>query len=449
MAQSIGQVIFISGNVKAVDSLGNERELDINSMVYLGETIVTEGTDSRIMMKMDNNQSITLGRNDKLTLDGDIYDPTAMPIQESIASVESIQEALLNDPDFDPTELEATAAGDDNVSDSSAEPIVITHTQQGVEYDFLDTIGVNDEIQAVDDFFANSRQLVEEDLPQTIENDAPTIDVIANDFTEDAGGLTAGVSVAATYSTADAENDAVTVTFNSSSAHYTLGSGVDAGKVLLTQAGIDVINAGGTLDDIDLKVTEDGDASQFGTDLDTPVVTPVNDVPIAFDDNVSMDEDTSVDIDILANDTGLGDAPVTITTVTQGTNGTVAINSDGTIKYTPNTNYSGADSFTYTIADADGETSTATVNLNVIPVADALFPDGDFSVVIGDPVDYDLTGATLTGTTWTTASGITVVGSGDINILNTNNGLGLGVDSHTGTGEEANRIDPGENIKFT
>ena len=38
MAQSIGQVIFISGNVKAVDAAGNERILDINSMV-LQETL--------------------------------------------------------------------------------------------------------------------------------------------------------------------------------------------------------------------------------------------------------------------------------------------------------------------------------------------------------------------------------------------------------------------------
>ncbi|MCK5647375.1 MAG: Ig-like domain-containing protein, partial [Gammaproteobacteria bacterium] len=141
MAQTIGQVIFISGNAKAVDSSGNERVLDINSMVFLGETIVTEGTDSRILLKMDNNQSITMGRNDKLTLDSDIYDPNQLPAEESIASVESIQEALLNDPNFDPSQLEATAAGGNEAGpgDSSTDPIIITHNAQDVEFDFLDT----------------------------------------------------------------------------------------------------------------------------------------------------------------------------------------------------------------------------------------------------------------------------------------------------------------------
>ncbi len=158
MAQTIGQVIFISGSVKAVDSSGNERMLDINSMVYLGETIITEGTDSRIMLKMDNNQSITMGRNDKLTLDEDIYDPNQMPAEESIVSVEDIQEALLNDPDFDPSELEAAAAGGANtLGDSTAEPVLITHNLQDVNFNFLGTDGINIGVNS-DDPFINTNE---------------------------------------------------------------------------------------------------------------------------------------------------------------------------------------------------------------------------------------------------------------------------------------------------
>ncbi len=154
MAQSIGQAIFVSGLVKAVDSSGNERILDINSMVYAGETIVTEGTDSRVLLKMDNDQSITMGRNDKLTLDSDIYDPNQMPAQESIVSVEDIQEALLNDPNFDPSQLEATAAGGGAGApgDSSAEPVLITHDLQSVDFDFLETTGNNDGLTGNDEF---------------------------------------------------------------------------------------------------------------------------------------------------------------------------------------------------------------------------------------------------------------------------------------------------------
>ncbi|MEN9466155.1 MAG: hypothetical protein RL081_156 [Pseudomonadota bacterium] len=53
-------------------------------------------------------------------------------------------------------------------------------------------------------------------------------------------------------------------------------------------------------------------------------------------------------------------------------NGTVVVNADGTFTYTPNANFTGADSFTYTITDADGDTSTATVSFNVGSVDDRL-----------------------------------------------------------------------------
>ena len=41
-----------------------------------------------------------MGRNDKLTLDQDIYDPNSLPAEESIASVESIQQAQDKHPSF-------------------------------------------------------------------------------------------------------------------------------------------------------------------------------------------------------------------------------------------------------------------------------------------------------------------------------------------------------------
>ncbi|KKW68114.1 hypothetical protein AAV94_06430 [Lampropedia cohaerens] len=57
--------------------------------------------------------------------------------------------------------------------------------------------------------------------------------------------------------------------------------------------------------------------------------------------------------------------------------GTVSVDSNGQITYTPKPNYSGADSFTYkTVAD-DGSEVTTTVNITVHPVADAPDMDGD------------------------------------------------------------------------
>ncbi|MGK4567251.1 cadherin-like domain-containing protein [Flavobacterium sp. 3HN19-14] len=61
--------------------------------------------------------------------------------------------------------------------------------------------------------------------------------------------------------------------------------------------------------------------------------------------------------------------------VTQGANGTVTVNDNGTpndptddtVTYTPNANFFGSDSFTYTITDASGDTATATVNVTINP----------------------------------------------------------------------------------
>jgi len=155
MAQAIGQVGFLAGTVKAVDSAGNERVLDINSKVFLGETIVTSGSGSRIMIEFDNQQILTMGRNDSVTLDSDIYnpdyEPTAVEAQESVASIESIQEALLNDPNFDPTQLEATAAGGPTGAggangESSSLPVMVSHIMQQLGFSFKESTGIENEI---------------------------------------------------------------------------------------------------------------------------------------------------------------------------------------------------------------------------------------------------------------------------------------------------------------
>ncbi|KTD52548.1 cadherin-like domain-containing protein, partial [Legionella quateirensis] len=51
-------------------------------------------------------------------------------------------------------------------------------------------------------------------------------------------------------------------------------------------------------------------------------------------------------------------------------NGTVLLNNDGTLSFTPTANYNGSTSFTYTVTSG-GVTETATVNVTVNPVNDA------------------------------------------------------------------------------
>jgi len=96
-------------------------------------------------------------------------------------------------------------------------------------------------------------------------------------------------------------------------------------------------------------------------------VNPVNDVPVAIDDSVTVNEDSTVLIDVLVNDTDIDGDTLSITGFTQGTNGTVAQEGDS-LRYTPNANYNGSDSFMYEISDGNGGIAVATVNITVNPI---------------------------------------------------------------------------------
>ena len=113
----------------------------------------------------------------------------------------------------------------------------------------------------------------------------------------------------------------------------------------------------------------------------TITVSGVNDIPVANDDGATTDQDTPVTVDVRNNDTDSEDGTPLgeITITTQPTNGTVAIDdngtpgdtSDDTVVYTPNPDYIGDDSFTYTINDSEGTPSDpATVTLSVGGVND-------------------------------------------------------------------------------
>jgi large repetitive protein len=72
----------------------------------------------------------------------------------------------------------------------------------------------------------------------------------------------------------------------------------------------------------------------------------------------------------LANDTDANGDTLAVTAVTQPANGTVTFTATG-VSYTPNANFNGTNSFTYTISDGQGGTDTATVAVTVTGVNDA------------------------------------------------------------------------------
>ena len=97
-----------------------------------------------------------------------------------------------------------------------------------------------------------------------------------------------------------------------------------------------------------------------------------NDPPLAVNDSVSTDEDTSVKIHVLPNDSDPNGDPLTTVFGTQPYNGVTSLNADGTFDYTPNPDFAGKDSFVYTISDGNGGIDTATgeyplaISINVL-----------------------------------------------------------------------------------
>ena len=108
-------------------------------------------------------------------------------------------------------------------------------------------------------------------------------------------------------------------------------------------------------------------------------ITPVNDAPVANDDSVNTNEDTAVTINVAGNDTDVDDTLLAVSfepTDTAPSNGAVLLVA-GSVEYTPDPDFFGNDSFTYTVTDAGGLTSSATVNITVTPVSDAPVANDD------------------------------------------------------------------------
>ncbi|WP_256006502.1 Ig-like domain-containing protein [Pedobacter deserti] len=148
-------------------------------------------------------------------------------------------------------------------------------------------------------------------------------------------------------------------------------------------------------------------SSGAGCDLADDVQIVVNSAPVANDDSYRTNLNTAVEMSVLSNDidadgnTTLNLGSIVIKSPPQ--HGTLQINNTtGVITYTPTNNYSGNDTFTYSVKDINGtESNNATVNvaINAKPIGS---PD-IATTLAGSPItvpvqdnDLDKTGVTVT-----------------------------------------------------
>ena len=153
------------------------------------------------------------------------------------------------------------------------------------------------------------------------------------------------------------------------------------------------------------------DDGRGGTDegLVTITVTPAADPadrPVAQDDAFTIDEDNAlIGGSVLADNGNGADSdpngdPLTVSLVTDVTNGTLALNPDGTFDYTPSPDFFGVDSFEYRVDDSNGGIDTATASITVNPVSDpSVANDDSYATGESTPLSVGLANGVLANDT--------------------------------------------------
>jgi VCBS repeat-containing protein len=160
-----------------------------------------------------------------------------------------------------------------------------------------------------------------------------------------------------------------TISFNVTGANTGSGTATTAvdGTAQFTYTGTSVgtdsivacydANANGTCDT--------GDAIASATKIWVP---PPNRDPVAVDDAYTVALNATLIATapgVLGNDSDPDGDPLTVSAHTNPAHGTLTINADGSLAYTPDAAFCGPDSFTYTVSDGRGGSDTATVSITV------------------------------------------------------------------------------------
>jgi large repetitive protein len=306
---------------------------------------------------------------------------TVTPVNDAPVAVDDAFSTNENTP------LNATVAGNDNdVDGPSANYSLVTGTTNGnlvLNTDGSFTYTPNTDFNGSDQFVYS---LCDGGNPDLCDNATVTITVnpvnsapvaVDDNFVTDED-TPLNASVAGNDSDADGPG-----------ANYALVSGPSNGILTLNPNGTFVytpnLNYNGS-DQFVYSLCDGGTPNLCDNATVSITINPVNDPPIAVDDNFVTDENTPLNEDVSTNDSDVDGPGATYTVVSGPANGVLNLNTNGTFNYTPNAGYFGSDQFVYSLCDGgtpdlcDQATVTITINSsNTAPVAvdDAFVTDED------------------------------------------------------------------------
>jgi CshA-type fibril repeat protein len=247
-----------------------------------------------------------------------------------------------SDPDGDP--LTVSEVGAPSHGTATTDGTTVTYTPAGgfagtdaFSYTVSDGNGGSDSGQVT--VSVNGPPVAADDAATTPEDQAVTIEVLANDSDPNGDALSVSISGAPAHGAATANGDG-TVSY---------------------QPAADFVG-----EDAFVYTVEDG---RGGSDSATVrvTVTAVNDSPEAVDDAATTPENRPVSIDVLANDSDADGDALEVASVSPSADGSVRINPDGTVRFRPDAHFTGRATFTYTVEDGNGGATTATVTVTVTP----------------------------------------------------------------------------------
>jgi Ca2+-binding RTX toxin-like protein len=100
-------------------------------------------------------------------------------------------------------------------------------------------------------------------------------------------------------------------------------------------------------------------------DVASATFAQFNQAPTADDDSFAVDENTTLSGNVISNDSDPEGDVLSVSVLSNVSNGTLTLNGSGTFTYTPDANFFGADSFTYTLSDGDlSDTATVSITVN-------------------------------------------------------------------------------------
>lgn len=121
-------------------------------------------------------------------------------------------------------------------------------------------------------------------------------------------------------------------------------------------------------DTFSYTVSDGNGGAATGSVIVTVTGTPVNHPPVAGNDSYSTSINTALNVvapGLLANDSDPDGNALNVIANSPSANGTIIVGADGSFSYTPNSGFTGSDSFTYTISDGKGENVIATATITI------------------------------------------------------------------------------------